>query len=297
MSDETPTAPALGRWPVTIELPVLWGDMDAFDHVNNAVYLRWFESARIAYFERVGVIARMTAEGVGPILARASVDYRAPLRYPDTVRVAATVTRLGHSSFVMGYRVTSAAHGGAVAAEGEGVVVLVDYRRGGSVALDDATRAAIAALEAGAPSGVATQPSEATGADDALAFRSGADAVDFAQLRELFREASFRHGGYDDARLVAMVRGSRWVESAWRGARLVGFARAISDGVSNAYVSSVVVAAVERRRGIGRELMRRLLAGHAEVKFALHSRPDARELYRALGFEPQEDMFVRRPSR
>ncbi len=123
--------------------------MDAFDHVNNAIYLRWFESARIVYFERADVVARMKEEGVGPILARATVDYRAPLRYPDTVRVEATVTRIGKSSFTMGYRVKSSALGWAIAAEGEGVVVMVDYRRGGTVPLDDATRARILALEAG----------------------------------------------------------------------------------------------------------------------------------------------------
>ena len=45
----------MNRWPVTIELPVQWGDMDSFGHVNNVVYLRWFESARIAYGNRIGL--------------------------------------------------------------------------------------------------------------------------------------------------------------------------------------------------------------------------------------------------
>ena len=44
-----------GRWPVRRELPVQWGDMDAFAHVNNTVYLRWFETVRIAYFEELDV--------------------------------------------------------------------------------------------------------------------------------------------------------------------------------------------------------------------------------------------------
>lgn len=142
----------LGRWPVAIETPVAWGDMDAFGHVNNAVYLRWFESARIAYFERTGVASRMGDAKIGPILARATVDYRLPLRYPDTVRASATVLSLGRTSFVMGYRVTSAAHQGAVAAEGEGVIVMLDYRGGGKVPLDDEVRARIRALEATASS-------------------------------------------------------------------------------------------------------------------------------------------------
>ncbi len=144
---------ALGRWPVSVTVPVAWGDMDAFGHVNNAVYLRWFESGRIAYFERTGMIERMVRDGVGPILARATVDYERPVKYPDTMRIEATVVRFGITSFVMEYRATSAAHG-ARAARGEGVIVLVDYAKGGKVALDAGLREAILALEAGGAAGV-----------------------------------------------------------------------------------------------------------------------------------------------
>jgi acyl-CoA thioester hydrolase len=137
----------LARFPVTIEIPVQWGDMDAFQHVNNAVYFRWFESARIAYFERTGLSQRAKAEGIGPILGRAVVDYKIPLTYPDTVRISATVASFGTTSFVMRYRCTSAARDGALAAEGEGVVVLVDYKKGGKVALDEQIKGAILRLE------------------------------------------------------------------------------------------------------------------------------------------------------
>src|SRR4051812_27249954 len=58
------------RAMVTVEIPVAWGDMDAFGHVNNTVYFRWFESARIAYFEKIGLNERMKRDKKGPILAR-----------------------------------------------------------------------------------------------------------------------------------------------------------------------------------------------------------------------------------
>jgi len=138
--------PALGKWPVSLEVPVAWGDMDAFGHVNNTVFLRWFESARIAYFERIGILGRMQREAIGPILARATCDYRRALRYPDRVRAQATVLRLGSSSFVMGYRAHSLSQD-AVAAEGEGVIVLFDYRNECKVELDAELRAAIETLE------------------------------------------------------------------------------------------------------------------------------------------------------
>lgn len=140
----------LGNWPVTAEVPVAWGDMDAFQHVNNTVYLRWFETARIAYFEAAGVLERMQREQIGPILARATIDFRIPVKYPDTVRVEATVLKLGRTSFVMGYRVRSRAHAEAIAAEGEGVIVMIDYRTGNKLEFDDALRGRILALESGA---------------------------------------------------------------------------------------------------------------------------------------------------
>ena len=43
----------LQNYPVVIEIPVAWGDMDAFQHVNNVTYFKYFESARIAYFEKI----------------------------------------------------------------------------------------------------------------------------------------------------------------------------------------------------------------------------------------------------
>jgi acyl-CoA thioester hydrolase len=140
----------LGRWPVSLEIPVAWGDMDAFGHVNNSVFLRWFESARIAYFEETGLLERMERDRVGPILARTACDYRRAVAYPDQMRVEATVTRMGTSSLVMGYRAHSRRQG-ALAAEGEGVIVLFDYRSEQKVAIDPGLRAAIEALEAGGP--------------------------------------------------------------------------------------------------------------------------------------------------
>jgi acyl-CoA thioester hydrolase len=141
----------VNRWPVTVELPVQWGDMDSFGHVNNVVYLRWFESARIAYFERSGILERMATERVGPILARQTIDYRSPLEYPDTIRVASTMIKLGKTSFTMGLRMRSRAQGRAIAAEGEAVLVMMDYRTGRKIQLSEELRRRIEELEASAP--------------------------------------------------------------------------------------------------------------------------------------------------
>jgi acyl-CoA thioester hydrolase len=145
----SPSPAPLGRFPVTIELPVQWGDMDALGHVNNVVYLRWFESARIAYFDRSGLWDRFE-RGVGPILARSTIDYKIPLDYPDTVRVSCSISRFGTSSLTLQQRLRSQRRG-AVAAEGEAVLVLVNYKTGEKVPIWDELRSQILALEASGP--------------------------------------------------------------------------------------------------------------------------------------------------
>ncbi len=106
---------ALGRYPVSVSIPVAWGEMDAFQHVNNVAYAHWLETGRIAYFGRIGFLDRMKAEGIGPILAKLTVEYRRPVTFPDRVRVDVTATKIGRSSFTLAYRVFSTAQEAEVA--------------------------------------------------------------------------------------------------------------------------------------------------------------------------------------
>jgi acyl-CoA thioester hydrolase len=140
----------LGRWPVTIEMPVQWGDMDALGHVNNLVYLRWCESARISYFEAGGLWSRRH-EGIGPILASTRLDYKLALTYPDSIRAATTVLKLGRTSITMGMRIRSKKHERAIVAEGEAILVMVNYTTGEKHDLGDDLRRRIVDLEARAP--------------------------------------------------------------------------------------------------------------------------------------------------
>lgn len=138
---------ATPSFPVRLEIPVAWGEMDAMGHVNNIVYLRWFECARIAYFERIGWLEGGRVNGIGPILHSTQARFRAPVKWPDTITVSARVADLGEDRFTMFYEVQSHALG-RVAADGSGLVVSFDYRRESKVALPAEVRRMIAALEA-----------------------------------------------------------------------------------------------------------------------------------------------------
>lgn len=138
----------LEGFPATIEIPVQWGDMDAYGHVNNTVYFRYFESARIEYLDRCGFLESFDSRGVGAILHSTSCRFRRALTYPDTVLVGGRAAEVGEDRFLMEYRVVSIGQE-AVVAEGDGVVVSFDYREGTKTALPGEVRRRIEALEGG----------------------------------------------------------------------------------------------------------------------------------------------------
>ncbi|HSB33742.1 MAG TPA: thioesterase family protein [Nitrospirota bacterium] len=136
----------LQGYPVVVEIPVAWGEMDSFQHVNNVVYFRYFESARIAYSDRIGLQDYKGKTGIGPILGSSSCKYKVPLTYPDTVSVGAKVTGIEEDRFTMSYIIVSHRHQ-KIAAEGDGVIVMYDYREGKKTAIPDAIRRRIQDIE------------------------------------------------------------------------------------------------------------------------------------------------------
>lgn len=134
--------------PITVDIAVAWGEMDAFGHVNNTVYFRWFETARIAFLDAIGFTAGGESGGVGPILASTHCRFRRPVAFPDTVTVGVRTTDVGEDRFTHAYRVVSHA-AREVVAEGEGVVVSYDYAGKRKAAIPPDVRAAIRRLTPG----------------------------------------------------------------------------------------------------------------------------------------------------
>ena len=121
---------------VVERIPVLWGDMDAFGHVNNTRFIRWFETARIAHFQQVG-IKTTEAVGVAPILAHVSCDYLAPVEFPAEILAGARFTKVGYTSLHLEYVVTIADNPDQPVARGTGVIVMYDYDTAQKVPVPD----------------------------------------------------------------------------------------------------------------------------------------------------------------
>ncbi len=127
-----------------------------------------------------------------------------------------------------------------------------------------------------------------------IVYDSTHERVDLEQLAGLMRAVGWEDRARDRARLAQAVRGSLWVVTAWEGPKLVGFARAFSDGALSAYVNNVAVLPGYQRRGVGSELVRRLIEGKESIAFVLHARAEIHPFYARLGFEAAPDM-LRRP--
>jgi acyl-CoA thioester hydrolase len=144
---------ALAGFPVVIDQDVRWGDLDAYGHVNNTVFFRFFESARIAYFEAIGFVS--AGSGIGPILHSTNCRFRLPLGYPDQLKVGARVTDLQKDRFTMEYKIASAKHR-AVAGEGTGLIVAYDYGRQAKAELPAEVVSKIQAVEKGRDVGISS---------------------------------------------------------------------------------------------------------------------------------------------
>lgn len=141
----------LKDYPVVVDIVVRWGDQDYLGHVNNIVYLQYFETARIEYLMRLGM------EPPGPgwqesglIIRSVSCHYLAPVTFPDTLSVGARVSSVGDNRIVMEHAAVSQKLG-KLAVEGDAVIVSYDYVAGRRTALPASTLQAITALEGREP--------------------------------------------------------------------------------------------------------------------------------------------------
>ncbi|MGC4114257.1 MAG: thioesterase family protein [Myxococcales bacterium] len=136
-----PAVPAASLFKVKVDVPVRWGDMDALGHVNNACYLTFFESGRIAYFD-VGPDLRLEQEGATPVLAHAEVDYLRSVEYPATLEVRVRVVRVGTTSLEWEHLVLDKANGEPVAF-GKAVLVSYDLKKRQKAPLSASVRARV----------------------------------------------------------------------------------------------------------------------------------------------------------
>jgi len=127
---------------IDVSMPIRWGDMDAFGHVNNTVFFRYMEQVRISWFERLG-IAGGNGEGQGPVIVNASMEFLKQLHYPGDVIGRMSGGKPGRSSFDTRFELYRADAPGVLYARGAARIVWIDYAAGKSLPIPDFMRQTI----------------------------------------------------------------------------------------------------------------------------------------------------------
>lgn len=117
---------------------VRWSDLDAFNHVNNAVYSTYLEEARLAWLQSLD--ADWANASAAPVLANMQIDFRRPIRWPATVTVSLYAGRIGQSSLVLPFAIRDAEDTDLLYAEGQTTMVWIDPAGGRAVPLPEPIR-------------------------------------------------------------------------------------------------------------------------------------------------------------
>ncbi|ENM5826028.1 acyl-CoA thioesterase [Vibrio metoecus] len=136
----------LKDFPVVTKIVVAWGEMDALQHVNNVVYFRYFETARIDYFAHLKLMEELQRTQVGPVLSETQARYKIPVTFPDTLLIGSRITSVQSDRFTMEYQVVSQKLG-KVTTLGSATVVMFNFKTGEKALLPEPVRDAIQALE------------------------------------------------------------------------------------------------------------------------------------------------------
>lgn len=119
------------------EMPLRWGDMDAFGHVNNTLYFRYFEEARFLWMQAAGLPLKSDSY---PVVVTIGCTFLRPLFYPDNLRLELYLAEPGRSSFMVNYKIYSSSDPSTPCTEGYSKVVWVSAADGKSVPLPDTVR-------------------------------------------------------------------------------------------------------------------------------------------------------------
>jgi len=136
----------LKKYPVIVKIPTQWGNMDAAAHVNNLIYLRWSESGRIVYFEKMGMDTSFSSGEAGPILGWQDCKYIFPMTYPDTAIIGTRTVEVNTNFLLMETSIFSEKHQ-RIAAISQQKIIPYSYKKLKRIEMPETWQKAIKVLE------------------------------------------------------------------------------------------------------------------------------------------------------
>ena len=115
----------MDNYTCRLELRIDWSEIDAFGHINNLSIMRYAQSARVGYLEKIGIMKMQAEQKKGPILASISCQFKKPLFYPGKVNVCTKVNVIKNTSFELVHDIYDENNG--LIAQAHDIIVFYDF--------------------------------------------------------------------------------------------------------------------------------------------------------------------------
>lgn len=126
------------NYPFPLTQKVIWGDMDAFNHVNNVIFFRYFENGRVEFFNKTKLWETYFEENIKIVVGKLECNYIKQVVHPATIEISVGIKKIGNSSLTVHHKVSS---NGEVVAHGDGIIVATDPVTGKSTPWTEKLRA------------------------------------------------------------------------------------------------------------------------------------------------------------
>ena len=133
------------HFPVSLEIRIDWSELDLFGHVNNVMFMKYVQAARVNYWERTGIYREFLETKKGPMLASVNCDFRRPLFFPGSVRILTRMEFIKNTSFGFHHRLFD--DKSEMAAEAHDIMVSFDFNKNEKIPFPQELRKAIEDIE------------------------------------------------------------------------------------------------------------------------------------------------------
>ena len=133
------------NFPVTLKLRIDWAELDLFGHVNNVMYVKYVQAARVNYWEQIGLYQDFLKTRKGPMLVSVNCDFKKPLFYPGAVTIKTRMEFIKNTSF--GFHHVLFDDKGDVVAESHDIMVAFDFNKNEKMPFPEELKKAVEKLE------------------------------------------------------------------------------------------------------------------------------------------------------
>lgn len=135
------------NFAVQIKLRIDWSEMDLFGHINNVMFAKYIQSARVYCCELLGIMKMLTEERIGFMLASSAIQYKKPLFYPGEITIETKIDFTKTTSFGLIHFVYNEKK--EVAAEANDVLVIFDFNTNKKIDIPQSVKTLMKTYEQG----------------------------------------------------------------------------------------------------------------------------------------------------